>query len=284
MLRQVTQVVAGESGAEVFTRDRDPQLVAEAMPFALKTYETLLAADPRNPDLCLSTGRAFVQYANAFVEAGAERIEDSDFEKAREEKARAAGLYWRGRDYLLQGLDLRYDSFLRRLREDSDALMSQVERRDVPMLFWMAAGWAGGINLQPSDMDRVADLPLVEAVMRKVLELDEGFDHGVVHEFFIAFEGGRSETMGGNARAAREHFQRAVELTGGRKVSPYVSLAATVAVNAQDAAEFRELLQAALAVKPDEVPEWTLMNVLSQQKATRLLQQGPELFLDWGEE
>src|SRR5215831_18600120 len=47
----------------VFTGDPDPQLVLDALPFGLKTYESLLAASPNHRGLLLASARGFSAYA-----------------------------------------------------------------------------------------------------------------------------------------------------------------------------------------------------------------------------
>jgi predicted anti-sigma-YlaC factor YlaD len=78
-----------------------------------------------------------------------------------------------------------------------------------------------------------------------------------------------------------EHFDRVVRLTQGKKASPYVSLASSVAIRKQDYELFKELLNKALAVDPDSVLKWRLANILAQQKAQWLLDHSEELFLDY---
>jgi len=119
--------------------------------------------------------------------------------------------------------------------------------------------------------------------MRCALELDADFQDGVIHEFFIAYEGSRPEASGGSPERAIEHFNRTVTLTRGRKASPFVSLASSVAVKKQDYKLFEDLLNKALAVDPDAVPQWRLVNTLAQEKALWLMDQSAELFLDYEE-
>ena len=52
---------SGEKAIEVFTSDDDPELVRDAFPFGLKTYELLIAEDPENPALYLAAAAGFVQ-------------------------------------------------------------------------------------------------------------------------------------------------------------------------------------------------------------------------------
>jgi predicted anti-sigma-YlaC factor YlaD len=81
-----------------------------------------------------------------------------------------------------------------------------------------------------------------------------------------------------SAIRAREHFARAVELSGGLRASPYVTLAETVAVAEQNRTEFNQLLDRALLIDPDRKPEWRLMNLIIQQKARRLKERADDLF------
>ena len=86
--------------------------------------------------------------------------------------------------------------------------------------------------------------------------------------------------MGGSEDRAREHFERAVELSGGKSASPYVTLADSGCVRGGDPAEFRRLLEAALAVDLDAAPEIRLQNTLAQRRAAFLLDNEGELFLE----
>ena len=47
-----------------------------------------------------------------------------------------------------------------------------------------------------------ADQASAEALMRRALALDEAYEHGSGHDFFIVYEGGRS-SVGGSLSSAR---------------------------------------------------------------------------------
>jgi predicted anti-sigma-YlaC factor YlaD len=279
-LRDVARVLSSPSGPNVFVEDNDPELIGDALPFVLKGYEALLAAEPRNRDLCLTTAETFVKYANLFIHEEAQRLEKVDFKRARYLRQRATKLYLRGRDYALECLAIDYPDFEKRLRQDSSHMLHALSSKDVGLLFCAAAGWAGAISTDVDNMSLVAELPVVEAMMRRSLELNQDFEDGVIHEFFITYEGSRSEAMGGSAERAMEHFNRAVKVTRGEKASPYVSLASSVAVRKQDCKMFKDLLNKALAIDPDTVPEWRLANTMAREKAQWLLDHREELFLD----
>jgi predicted anti-sigma-YlaC factor YlaD len=72
-----------------------------------------------------------------------------------------------------------------------------------------------------------------------------------------------------------------MELSGGKKVSPLVTLAETVSVRAQDRREFLDLLDRALAFDArKEAPEYRLANLVAQRKARWLKGRVDELFLE----
>jgi len=282
-VRSVARVLSGPSETNVFAQDDDPELIRDALPFALKTYEILLASDPKNQDLLLATAEGFVIYANAFIQTEAEESEEVDFRLSQHLRKRAAKLYLRGRNYALAGLSLDHPDFEKKLREDPEHALQGLSSKDVPFLYWAGAGWAGAVSSDPSNMSLVADLSTVEAMMRLALALDEDYNYGAIHEFFITYEGSRSEAMGGSLARAQEHFDRVVTLTQNKKASPYVALASSVAVRQQDYRMFKDLLHKALEIDTDAMPKWRLANTLAQEKAQWLLDHSPNLFLEYKE-
>ncbi|HYV88049.1 MAG TPA: TRAP transporter TatT component family protein, partial [Candidatus Polarisedimenticolia bacterium] len=81
------------------------------------------------------------------------------------------------------------------------------------------------------------------------------------------------------AGRARQHFARVLELSNGRLAMPFVSLAESVSVEKQDKAEFESLLQKALAIQIEAMPEARLANTQAQRRARWLLSRVDELFL-----
>jgi len=152
--------------------------------------------------------------------------------------------------------------------------------QNIPELYWLALSWAAGIAADKSDMDMVADLNLIEPIVARCLELDESYEEGALHEFMIAYQGGRSTMQGGGASLARQHFNRAVELSGDIKVAPLVSLAESVSVGEQNRAEFERLLRQALEFDVDAHLPTRLANLVAQKRARLLLSRADALFLE----
>ena len=270
---------AASSGGDVFARDDDPELVRDAVPFALKAMESLLASSPGHKGLLASLCKGFTQYAVAFVRQDAEEARDPVTRRAGMERARR--LLLRAREYGVRGLSAGRGGFAAALSGDTAGAAARVGAEDVALLYWTAAAWSLAVASSTDDPALLADLPRCEALMRRALALDERFDDGAVHEFFVAFEGGRPEAMGGSVGRARHHMERAMALSGGRKVSPLVTFAETVSVRTQDRNGFLDHLDRALAFDArSAAPEHRMGNLVSQRRARWLKGRVDELFLD----
>jgi predicted anti-sigma-YlaC factor YlaD len=267
-------------GSSVYATDDDPDLVGAALPFGLKTIEGLLAQSPHHKGLLLAATSGFTQYAYAFVQTEADFVEDTDFARATALRERAGRLYRRALGYGMRGLEEVRPGVMELLRSDPHAALAGFGKKDVPQLYWTAMAWGAAISLNKTDTELGAGLSRVEALMHRALELDEGFDLGAIHDFYIAYEGGRPASGGGSVERARASLGRALQLSGGRRAAPLVSFAETVDVGLQDRAEFENLLNQALAVDVNALPEQRLANVIAQRRARWLLGRMDRLFLE----
>jgi len=266
-------------GGATYASDDDPELVAEATPFALKTMEALLDESPRHRGLLYATASGFTKYSYAFVQQEGDFAEARDLARATELRTRARRLYLRALDYGLRGLEVDFPGLRERLRTDAVGAVAGTRKKHVPLLFWTANAWGAAIALAKDDAELTADQASAEALMRRALELDEAYEYGSGHDFFIVYEGGRS-SVGGSLSKAREHLERSVALSKGQRAAPYVAFAETVSVASQDRAEFEAMLNKALAVDADAVKELRLSNRIYQRRARWLLGRSDELFVE----
>ncbi len=281
-LRQIVAESIGDSlssGGGGLAEEGDFELARDSAPFALKTLEALHKESPRHRGILTALASGFTQYAYAFVQQEADRLEESSVARAREQRDRAKRLYLRARGYGLKGLEVRLPSFEADLRPSAEGALEQTTAADVPLLYWTAAAWAASVAADKSDVAAVGELPLVEALMKRALELDEAFGQGSIHEFFVAYDGGRSEAMGGSEKRAREHLERALALSQGQKVGAYVTWAETVCVQKQDRKCFDEHLDRALGFEVEKSPQNRLANVVAQRRAKWLKTRVRDLFL-----
>ena len=276
-LNQASDAVA-QSGA-TYASDDDPELVKAAAPFGLKLTESLLAKNPRHLGLLTSAASGFTQYAYAFVQEEADEVEPQDFAAAEAMRVRARRLYLRAQGYGLRGLEVKHPGFGKALLANPKATVRTATKPDVPLLYWTAAAWASAISLSKDKPELVGQIPAMEALMDRALELDEGYAHGSIHTFMISYEMSRAGAAGDPAARARKHFERAMALNKGTDASPLVALAEAVTIQKQDVKEFESLLNRALAVNPDANPDIRLLNTVMQRRARWLLSRQSELFL-----
>jgi predicted anti-sigma-YlaC factor YlaD len=276
-VRSVANAIA--SGPDVYGTDDDPDLVRDALPFGLKTMESLLTVVPDHEGLLLAACRGYTSYAFAFVQSDGDLVVNSDWARSQALHERARRLYLRGRDFGLRGLERRHRGISEALRVTPEAAVARLERRDVPTLYWTAAAWGSAIALGKDRPEMLADLPAIRALMERGLALDETYEGGAFHEALVVLDA-LPAAMGGSVERARRHFERAVQLSADARPGPYVTLAQTVAVLTQDRAEFRTLLEKALTFDPDREPSQRLVTTVLQRKARGLLEREDEFFLD----
>lgn len=281
-IRQTAVNKIGDALAETgsnFAADDDPELVGDAIPFGLKTMEGLLESAPKHKGLLLAAASGFVQYAYGWVQMEADRVEAQDLARATELRERARKLYLRAREYGLRGLEVDLPGLRQALARDPKAALAGAKPKQVALLYWTAMGWAGAISLKVNDSELSADQPLVEALARRALELEPCWGLGSIHEFFISWESARS-TIGGSVERARDHYEKDLACAGGRRAFPYVTYAESVSVAQQDRAQFRELMQKALAVDVSRKDDQRLANLLAQKRARWQLGRLDELFIE----
>jgi predicted anti-sigma-YlaC factor YlaD len=277
----VADALTGSGGMDVFSSDSDPELVGDALPFAIKTYETLLAAKPKHQGLIVSTGSLFVMYANAFVQSPAALLPPARYEERDAAYQRAKALYLRGAAILDRGMEERFPAFATAYQDGKiDRLFARAKSADAALIYWYVAGIMGAYSLDPLDISLGVRLPLLEWLINRAYTLDPGFNDGALDEFMLLFYASLPEGMGGNKARAKAHFLSALQRTEGRAAGPYVSWAEAVCIPDQDYPSFKEYLEAALIIDPDALPALRLVNILSQRKAAYLLANAGRYFVE----
>jgi len=282
-MNSISDALTGSGSSDVFTGDSDPVLVGEALPFAIKLYETLLAQNPKHQGLILTTGSLFIMYANAYVQGPAEMLPQHRYLEKVTELERARKLYLRGADLLYSGLELKYPGFSESGQNGTlESYIAKLKKEDVPVIYWAVAGMLSAYSLDPFNMTLGVRIPELKFMIEKAYELDPDFNNGAIDDFFIIFYASMPEAMGGNSDLVDHYFAKAVEKSRGLSASPYVSYAKSVAIPAQDYDKFREMLETALTIDPDGDPSNRLVNILTLQKAKFLLDNAGLYFIDFG--
>ena len=269
------------SSGSTFTSDEDPELVAAAIPFGLKLYEGLLAESPKHTGLLLAAAQGFTEYSYAFIDLKAEEAKEQSLDQADALRERARKMYLRANRYGMRGLEVKYPGIAAAIDNDAVTALKRVRKQEVPMLYWTAASLGLAISTSKGNPEMIGQLPLVEMMVNRIAELDETYDNGAVPEFLITLEAARSGVKLEDQEAAmRKHFDRAIEISKGKRAGTYVSFAENASVPAQNAAEFQSMLDKALAIDVDADPDNSLANIVAQRRARWLLAHKSELFLE----
>lgn len=263
-----------------YASDDDPELIAAAVPFGLKTIEGLLAQSPRNKGLLFAACSGFTRYSYAFVQEPADYLEAQDLEKATEMRTRAKRLFLRARDYGFRGFDVEFAGFSALLRKDPDAALRKLTRKHVGLLYYTGASWAAAYSIDITDAQLATDQSLIEKVMHRALVLDETWNAGAIHDFFVAWEAAHaSGGAGGSLDEAKKHFERSQQLAAGRRISQLVTYAESVLTAEHDRKDFESLLNQVVSFNVETGAEdQRLANVLAQRRAKWLLGRVEELF------
>jgi len=269
-------------GDSVYESDEDLELVGDALPFSLKLTESLLSESPNHRGLLLTACRGFILYSYAYVDYPADVTMETDIDLGRTMRMRARKLYERALGYCLRGLEREYPGFTNQLTRDPDVAAAFVEpgheERDLPLMYWSAAALGLAISVSPGSAAMLARLPEVEALLEQSLVLDEAWDNGALHEFKVVLAGAVPGQP--DYDEIRRHYDRALVLSGGQSAGLHVAYAEAVSVPTQNSAEFREMMEQALAVDPDANPDNRLVTLIAHRRATWLLERIEDLFLD----
>ena len=248
-----------------FMQQGDLVIAEQGTPAFLIVLDGLIEHSPNHQSLLLAGAQAYSAYTAAFVSA-----KDPERNKRLSEKAK---------NYALRAMSLQNKRFARVKDEPYPQFVTCLDsfrKKDVPGLFYTATSWAGWIQAHADSMDAVADLPKVQRLIERVIELDEGFSHGAAHTLMGVLLTVRPPSLGGMPDLARQHFQRAVELGEGKLLTTYVMYANSYAKLMYEEELFFDLLKTVLDSPADSVPELTLVNTLAKQHAGDLIAQARE--------
>lgn len=269
-----------EGGEDVFARDEDPLLVRDAMPLLLKLNELLAEKDPGNHELLVMTGKMFIIYSNLFIHTPADMLDYREWKKQAEMYSRSKKMYMRGSRYLRESIEIKHKKHID--LSDSKTLDIKFSKDDVDALFWLGGGIMSAVSIDITDPFLSSLRQSGIDIMLKAYELDPDYGKGALHEYFIQYYASIPAGMGGSTEKSQYHFKRALELSEGGRLSPYIAYASSVAVKNQSAegvAEFRELIKIALEIDVESYPENRLQNLVTRDKALWMLENIDNYFL-----
>ncbi len=244
---------------------RDPKTVQEGLPAYLLLLDGMILEDPDEVETLLAGARLYSAYSGVFVD----------------DPARSRLMSETALKYARQALCLEFEELCAALSQPLDefrvALNEYDDTDDLKIIYGYASVWAGWIQSNSSDWQAIADLPKVEAMMRRVLTLDESYEQGNAHLYMGVLLTLRPASLGGQPELGKEHFQQAMKSSGGHNLMTKVLYARHYARLVFDQELHDRLLKEVLASSV-EYPDLTLMNVLAQRQAEALLASSNDYF------
>ncbi len=254
------------SVAEALVNQNDPETVRQAAPAYLVLIDGLIADNPDNPDVLLAGAELYSSYAAAFVE----------------DPERAKRLSLKGRDYGWRGV-CRHSKFMcgswTAPYEDFEAVVARLGAKDVEAAFIAASAWTTWIRANRDDWTAIADKARVDAMIRRVVELDPEFRYGSAYMYLGALESLLPAALGGHPEVGRQYFETAIEISDGRNLMAKTLLASEYARLMFDRELHDKLCREVIEADPEE-PGLTLANTLAQEEALVLLADSQDYFGD----
>ncbi len=158
-----------------------------------------------------------------------------------------------------------------------DLSLEKISQGKVGDLFWGAYGWAIWIQYQSGAPAAIVDLPIVEKIMLRVVDLDESYYYGGAHIFLGAYYGSRPQILGGKPEESSQHFERALILNDRKFMLTHVAYAETYARTMFDRKLYLELLTEVIE-QPLADSDMASSNKLAKVKAEKLLIQIDDFF------
>jgi tetratricopeptide (TPR) repeat protein len=244
----------------------DMELAMASMPADLKLMEGVLKSAPQNTQLLTALSMGFTGYGLLF-------LEDVD-------PARASKLYLRAKAYAMEALGEEG----RRLQEttlnleQARLLLESLGRDDLEPLFWATLAWNSWINLNLDNPAALAQMGIAQACIERLLEIDPAFLYGTPHVLMGTVLAAKPTILGGDAAAARLHFDKAMEISKGAFLLTPCYYARYYAVKAQDKDLYARLLNEAVARPAAELRDVCLVNTVMKEKAKILLGRMDDFF------
>jgi hypothetical protein len=251
---------------DAFFSECDHELARQAMPSNLKLLEGLLFSDPSNPVILKALCAGYAGYALLFLE--------------EEDPKRAAALYLRARNYGLQSLGDRGNNLANNINKLNLSIdtINKIAGSDIDSLFWTAVAWSGWIYIRGDDPEALAQLGVLRACIKRVLDSAPDTFYGLPHALSGTISATLPPMLGGDPEAAKKAFEIAIRASDGRFLFSKYLYAKHGAVRMQDRALFESLLKEIAEADPAALPGACLLNQASKQKAERLKSMIDELF------
>jgi hypothetical protein len=253
-----------ENLSHAILNNNDLATVKDGAPAYLLMVDSLLYRNPGNESLLRGAANIYTAYTNVFVK----------------DKERAGKLTDKALQYAFRAICVRRSKtcgFREVNFQKFNNIILSLEIRDVPDLFTLGSAWAAWIQTHREDWNAVAEISKVDAIMKRVVELDEFYQDGQARLYLGVLATFLPPALGGKPDVGKRHFERALEISKDKNLMVKVLYAQHYARLMFDEKLHDRLLNEVLEAKTD-VPGYTLSNTLAKKQARELLKSGKDYF------
>ncbi|MFH0798990.1 MAG: TRAP transporter TatT component family protein [Pseudomonadota bacterium] len=280
MKKMATKVVGrvATDGMVAVEGEEDVDFARESAPALIKTIEVLRHGDTHDRNSLVLLSQSYGQYAFGFLEEDMLRFR-GDAAKYDAARNRADLFYRRGTEYGIAALTScggMREAFKSPFPEFKSAL-SKLGKGCAPALFWTAFNWASSLNLHLDDPSAIVDLPRIQAIVDRLIELKPEFYFGSGHALKGVISAMRPKMLGGDPALADREFKEAMRIAPAYLMTQ-VLYAQYYTRQAQDVALFRETLKGVSESDASALPAGRLANELAKRRAKLLLAAEKNLF------
>nr|WP_321401407.1 TRAP transporter TatT component family protein [uncultured Desulfobacter sp.] len=244
--------------------NNDLDMVASGAPAYLIMVDSLIDQDPDSADMLSSGAQLYTAYSDVFVT-------DKDRKKKLADKAM---------DYARQSIcaarsdacDLKNQPF-----SAFSAVVKDMDEDELPYLFTLGNAWASWIMAHKDDFNALADISRIEAIMNRVIELDDTYKDGAAYVYLGTLATFLPPALGGKPEQGKHYFEKAISICQGKNLMAKVVYANLYAKMMFDRPLFDQLLKEVLETDPN-IDGYTLINTYAQQQAKQLLNEADDYF------
>lgn len=236
------------------------------------TLEGLYSLRNTNPDGLFLLTKAWCGVGQGFImddyEAALEREDEIQW-KYHQLRARAA--FDRAKFFGLRRLKQQADGFDEAARKQTTLrawLRANIDDPEMAEpLYWLGLSWVSRVSVDTENAATISELWVGLELLEHVIFLDETVEHGMAH---VVLGGFAARSVLGELAEAKKHFDRALELSGGKYLPVQLALAIRYHCTRKDQKSYTAVLRAILDAK-DPAPNTRLANVIAQRRARRYL-------------
>ncbi|HEX7719819.1 MAG TPA: TRAP transporter TatT component family protein [Woeseiaceae bacterium] len=242
----------------------DPQTVRDGAPAYLLLLDSFLEGSPDDPELLAAAANLYAAYGSIFAD----------------EPERAARLTERARLYGSRAIceGFRQSCGWQEMNfEQFETSLAGLQPRHADLVYSYAVSSLAWIRAHSDDWNALAELPQMEALLERYLEIGAEDRRGSAYAFLGVLTTLRPPSLGGDPEQGKDYFERAIELTDGHDFAVKVEYARGYARMLYERELHDRLLNEVLAADP-QVPGYTLTNVLAQRDAAAMLATADDYF------